>query len=94
MTQKETDSVSLTLELINKTGVLSFSTLIAPVSNLNNAQKATLAILMLMISIFIVDSIIAFAHRRIRENSHSFLHASMLLILILVLVLQTKGFVI
>ena len=94
VTPKETDSVSLTLEPINKTGVLSFSTLIAPVSNLNNAQKATLAILMLMISIFIVDSIIAFAHRRIRENSHSFLHASMLLILILVLVLQTKGFVI
>jgi hypothetical protein len=62
--------------------------------NATASQKTTLALLVLVASLFIVDSIIMFRRRHVRANSHSLAHAAVLLLLIAVSLLYGNGSVI
>src|SRR3972149_2329629 len=54
-------------------------------------QKSTLALLTILVTLFVVDSIVLFRKGHSRENSHSLLHAGVLVILAVVLIRSATG---
>lgn len=65
--------------------------LLGAVEDLSSSQKASFGLLFVLGSLFAVDSAAIYKKRHHRENSHSSLHASVILILMLTLVAQSVG---
>jgi len=59
--------------------------------NLTSSQKVTMSLLLLIGILFIFDSVIIFRKRHVRVNSHSFSHASIIMLLILISLLYGRG---
>jgi uncharacterized protein YkwD len=72
----------------NQNGVSPISSLFA---NVGSSQKVTVFLLMFMVVLLVLDSFILFRKRHVRFGSHSFAHASVLLLLIAVTLLYGKG---
>lgn len=69
-------------------GVFSLPSL---VRNSTSSQKVTLTLLIFIALLFLLDSAIVFRKRHARSGSHSFAHASMILILIACTLLYGQG---
>ena len=60
-------------------------------ATLGLGQQVTMGLLALLVSLFLFDSIIIFRKGVVRHNSHSFLHASVLAVLIVALIRGSIG---
>lgn len=61
------------------------------IKNVSPSQGVTLALLIFIGLLFLVDSLIIFRKRHVRVGSHSFAHAAMILLLIALTLLYGKG---
>ena len=59
--------------------------------NTTSSQKVTLALLLFVAALFVIDSVIIFRKRHLRAGSHSFAHAAVLLLLIAAILLYGQG---
>ncbi|OGY26848.1 MAG: hypothetical protein A2Z11_01560 [Candidatus Woykebacteria bacterium RBG_16_43_9] len=59
--------------------------------NTTTSQKVTMSLLAMVALLFVFDSVIIFKKRHMRVGSHSLAHASMILILIVVVLVYGKG---
>jgi len=69
-------------------GTVSFQSLF---ENTTSSQKVTLALLLFVATLFVIDSVIVFRRRHLRVGSHSFAHAAMILLLIIAILLYGQG---
>ena len=65
--------------------------LVPLIKNISPSQGMSLALLVFIGVLFVVDSLIIFRKRHTRAGSHSFAHASMILLLIILTLLYGKG---
>lgn len=61
------------------------------VRNTTSSQKVTIALLLVIAALFIFDSLVIFRKRQARASSHSFAHASMIILLIIASLLYGQG---
>lgn len=75
----------------------SFASLFSPlnlISGAGSAQKVTASLLFIIILLLLFDSFIIFRRRHVRIGSHSFAHASIIILLLIATILYGKGVVI
>ena len=64
---------------------------LSALENLSTSQKTSFGLLFILGSLFAVDSVVIFRRKHDRENSHSGIHASVVLILMATLLAQSIG---
>ena len=67
------------------------SGILGGLENLSTSQKTSFGLLFILGSLFTIDSTVIFRRRYKRENSHSSLHASVIIILMAALLAQSVG---
>ena len=69
----------------------SNATVLSVLENLSTSQKTSFGLLFVLGSLFAVDSAVIFRRKHARENSHSGIHASVVIILMATLLAQSIG---